>query len=533
MPKVQVPYSPVGGVAYGNTPHKIGESQVQKAVNWCFDGRRAWTRPGLASGTTDYQLYTGLGVTYQDPTSPVVIAGSVFCSQYYGPEEPTKAIYGPQLFMCSSTELYVGYLNSTMWACEPAGVDVIEFSDYAYGNWALINGQDLVIANCKNGLIYLVVGEGETLGGQYQIITTAKYAYVTSHYSRCIAANAVPGAGFKQTVAWCVPGDVTDWTSTLDGAGSTVLTDAPDDITGIAVVRNTVVVARRFGFHLGYPTGVSDPAYRFEMFSRDEVGCAYEESLATSAEAVFFVGIDNVYMFDLNRVIPIGDDIKELLFEEVSTETWTHINYRPFGTRLIGFISRVGENGEPPRTLYNIVVINSDADTASRHYAFDIGKGTWEVHDYDFKPGYAFPVHTAAARQSIALYDQETVPELSYWKATVPCEREAILVGRNMTVGSEIEDVRLDRVCLKYQDLGEATATFTARSEINSTEVSATEQVNVGTPGRTKKWSRKWINGLSQAGQGWEWEIRTQPNSALAVSDIVATFSRNSTFRDE
>lgn len=501
MPQQPIPYSPVGGISYGECPHRIGDTQVQNARNWCFDGRRAWTRPGLTT-----KAVTGAGL------STVRLAGAFRVDSI------------PYTFIITTTNKLFS-LTEALVATEITGAGFSMAANTYKDSWSLINGE-LVIGNCSSGMLRWVPGDAT-----YNLVAGTTYSYVASHFSRGVAAYNLSGSA--RGVAWSVPGNNADWSTTIDGAGSTILTDAPDDITGIGNIRNTLVIARRYGFHLGYATGVAQPAFRFDLFSLRDVGVYFSGTMAQTSENVFFVGQDNVYSFDTNQVHAIGDDIRSLLFE--GTELTVPQSTEPY-IRLIGFMSRRTQSGEPPRATYNIVAVptaTTQSNWPLRHFALDIEKSTWECHEYGTQWAYAWQSIPNNVGSRISFADQATSPSFSEWNPAVACERAAILHSRNITVGGEGDEVTLDQALVKYQDRGAAQATLTVRCDLNETEVERSESFRCGTPERRGKWSRKSVNGLRQTGQLWEWILRTEPGSSMGVSDIIGMFSLSGKFRGE
>lgn len=502
MPKQPIPYFPVGGISYGECPQRIGDTQVQNARNWCFDGRRAWTRPGLRTNTL-----TGTGL------STVRMVGSFLVDGV------------PYTFLITTTNKFFSVdLNGAATEITGAGFTMAT-SGVNKDSWALINAE-LIVGNSTSGLIRWVPG-----AAGYTLVSGTNYAFLTSHFSRGVAAYNISSSA--RGIAWSVPGNNADWSTTIDGAGSLILTDAPDDITGLGNIRNTLIVARRHGFHLGYSTGVAQPAFRFELHSIRDVGCFWAGSMAQSSDLVFFVGQDNVYSFDTTRVVPIGDDIRALLFENM--ELTLAKSGQPY-LKLLGFMSRRNQSGEPPRATYNIVTVPATTTTSNwplRHFVLDIEKSTWECHEYGKQWNYGWasiPNYTGA---SISFVDQSTSPSFYTWDSDVACEREAILHGRNITIGAESDDVTLDQAIMKFQDRGPAQGTLMVRCDLNETEIETLVAFQAGTPSRRGKWSRKNIGGLRQTGQGWEWILKTQPGSSLGVSDIVGMFSLSGQFRGE
>lgn len=174
----------------------------------------------------------------------------------------------------------------------------------------------------------LIVGGKKTAGAvglhdftgptTYVEITGQDWYFTLGHKSRLIVAlqNAVGDGDYQ--VAWTVPGTVTDFTNF--GSGFVTLADALDTITGLVSIRDIPVIARGGGFTLMNPTGQADPAYSLDNFTRESnVGCRWPETLASDNIRCFFVGDDNVYVFNLSQIYPIGDPIKRQLIDALAT----------------------------------------------------------------------------------------------------------------------------------------------------------------------------------------------------------------------
>lgn len=500
MAQQPIPYSPVAGISYGETPFAIAENQVQNSLNWCYDGRYAWTRPGLKR-----TVVSGTGLGQVRMAASLRVEGTPY-----------------SFFITFTNKLFS--LDQNGVATEITGAGFTMASNPNNDTYCVVS-DEVLIGNCSSGLIQWVAG-----AASYSISTSPKYAYVTSHFSRAVAANATPGFGSIRQVAWSVPGDPSDWTSTIDGAGSALLTDAPDGINGLANVQNTLVVARRYGFHLGYATGVANPAFRFEMYSQRDVGVYRGGSVGVTADTMFFIGQDNVYSFDTNRIVAIGDDIRQLLFEGRSHVSGSAERY----IKMLGFISRRMVSGEAPRATYNIVQVPDGQGPANwpfRHFALDIQRGIWECHEYEDEWGFAWESHPNNTDSTISFVDRNSAPSICSWDGTIACERAAVMHGRNLVIGMESDDASLDRALLKWQDRGPARLKFTVSSDLSENEISHTADVLLGSEGRRGRWSRTWINGLRSAGNGWEYRIETVPGTSLAISQIIGMFGLSGEYR--
>jgi hypothetical protein len=93
-------------------------------------------------------------------------------------------------------------------------------------------------------------------GGTYTVVTGGQSDIVmmAAHLSRIITLST------DGTLAWCVPGIITDWTTTASGAGSTLLNEFVG-AQALFVIQNQLVALSSHSVVFGYPTGTLQPLY--------------------------------------------------------------------------------------------------------------------------------------------------------------------------------------------------------------------------------------------------------------------------------
>lgn len=144
-------------------------------------------------------------------------------------------------------------------------------------------------------------------------------SFVVSYADRVVFADITTASSVRDRtrVEWSASGDATDFTST--GAGGVSLQDtAPgaysDDITGLAVIGEFLVVLRKESIWLGQRTGNVDAPITFTPAVQG-IGCAVPDSVQELGSlGVVFMGADaNIYLFHpaQRSVVPIGTPIHE------------------------------------------------------------------------------------------------------------------------------------------------------------------------------------------------------------------------------
>lgn len=342
------------------------------------------------------------------------------------------------------------------------------FGDRLYHNIAVWAGL-VLIGNNTGGLLVHTPLSSTT----YSVVSDAKYRYVTTSFNRAIGAyDITSGSNNPREIGWSTTTDVTDWTGT--GAGSTELTDIPDDITGLVNMNNVVVVARSMGWTLGYVTGSNTTGpFRWQLMVRDGSGCAWPSTLATYNNVIYCVGHDDVYTFDISRgPSPIGGPIREPLMRSISN-----------GARYRGFITRGDFVYEPltnrtflPRLRYHLVPI--ETTEGARHYAFDVKDGRWSAHNYSTSIRDGFELVQDPQRHPIfstSFVSDSTTPEwFQWWEGQVGAsnlmaqqvagwpvdlvDRDALLRSPTFLLnGSAERDYDIDRLMVVWAMEGDAS----------------------------------------------------------------------------
>lgn len=497
-------WRPLAGLNREDSEDSLGEMEVRNGKNFLWEDDECKTRPGVASEAVSFS-----------PGTPAI-----------GGSTPTSFVYGnsirvndlPYTFCIGANDkLYrVDYsafftnsdasttnINSvTPVAVEMTGT-AITWGDPIFHNSISFNGI-VLIGNSTGGLI-----RWDPATSYYTIITDAKFRYITAHLSRAVGGYDTNGSVLvgPRTVGYSKVGDETVWTGGF-GAGTTLLADSNDEITGMDTLHNVVVVCRRMGFHLGFSTGDSTAPFRFEKWSDNAPGVYFPSTKAVENNVLYFVGRDNTYTFDLNKVEAIGGKIRKDLNAALIVGS---TNYR-------GFISRAAK-GSTFRTRYNIVGLGAGL----YHYAFDTENGTWSKHLYAFTPGSAWNRIISNTSEGPHLTDTNaTTPHFYTWDSALACESAAFILSGTYQFGDMEKDYTVHRVIVRSRDNGAITPTLTLSAILNDAVVTSNVSPTTGTVGADGLWKREWYD-VQLVGQEFTIQLDvTGKYSVNLISEKVA-----------
>lgn len=502
---LDIPYAPIGGVNGTDSEDNIGETEIADARNMICEQKQIFNRPSAYLTTPGFTS-----------TSRSILFAKGFEAD----------LFGYFVFIDSLGRIGIHYAGGTV-ETFTSGVTT-NFYLEQYHNATIVNGA-LLIGNNLDGIMRLATPFNSALPAA---MPTAKYRYVVGHYSRAFAAYDTSGTGPNARqldnpikVGWSVPGDESTWTAppnTVNGSGSAVLSDAPDVITGLAALRNVVVIFRQTGIHLGYANNSNSPAYNFQVWTRDTVGLSHPSSLATANDLCFYIGQDDVKVFDLNQVTSIGYKIRRILQPYIDEGVailgfCTTDDYNPVNIR-----DKLRYHIIPLPTYGKVMSLNGGPSSLPTiHFIYSVEDGNWSIHDYAFTPTAAVnfigdPVtagNTWSATGPTLFVDSgnANLPALTYvWNDSSPCERPSYFVGKQFIVEKPEKDYMLQRLLLRSRDYGVNPITATVTSRLNNTANSQSKIVNCGA-NNDSYYVRNWFDLLgdgTQVGTGQDFQAR-------------------------
>lgn len=495
--------TPLGGVNGEDNIVRLPLTQVDTAVNLLFERLQSLSRPGLGAPPI---------VSFAFITGPVIFADRV-----------TNNAIEYSVFINSGNSLY--YIASGFGTGQITGAGAA-FGNHVFDNVTSIIGL-IVFGNNPGGII---TWDPTVLANNYVIQAAAPYRYVCGHQGRAIAAyNLVESQLLgPRAFAYSKPGDITTWTSVDGSAGEIDIADLEDDITGLGVLHNIVVIPHRNGIHLGYPTGSLPLPYNIQSFSYASGGFWQPSTIAFSDEYMIGVGEDNVFMFDLNTITPVGNAIRAELMNNINS-----------GTLYRGFFTRFGfsyNSAQPARWRYHLSPL---ANAAATHFVYDLKDQTWSRHTYANPYNWAWNMPSSVSiglgSFGFTLIDNGNPPVPKQWQ-TVPVE-QATSISRHLGIVSDLEsDFRLEDIIVHYQDTSATpiavTTTITATEANTATTVTAT--VNIGGL-NDGLWKRAFLSrsatNLRIAGNDFYWTMSTPASVQFVFDQVTFLFTKQGDFR--
>lgn len=528
---IKVEWFPLKGMNSNDNPHKIGldecvgfsASNTTPTLNFLFQQKKIRTRPALVGSAKT-------GIT----------AGSfaVYAKGFLEATNYTNLLISD---LTDSGQLY--RMNNGPGTQVALTGPATTLGGASFHNAELVNGVVLVGNNGAAGILRWDISAGDAYTA---LGATAPFRYVTGMLSRAVGAYD-PTIGVDQgsrTVGWSVAGDETTWTGATNGSGLAVLSDIPDEITGIATLHNTLVVCRRYGFHLGFQTGLAFPAFRFEMFSRKGPGVFFPRTLATdnemsngysNNEVVYFVGNDDIYTFDLNKITAIGGNMKQTILASVVTASATN--------PAQGFITRVVLGGAQ-RSYYHLFIPGNGA--AAIHYIFDIETQVWSQQRYS-------DTTVVNEHQDVMwnMVDRGSNSEIGPGMLTHPGSASPIKVwnwddSQLLTAGTTIQsgviavgddltnDYTLQRALLSVNrsQANQPLITMTLDNSLNDTPQTESKTKTIPATLPTNFWQRAWFDLGRMVGQNFVITLTTDGASGgYEFDSVVLTFAKEAQYR--
>jgi len=146
---------------------------------------------------------------------------------------------------------------------------------------------------------------------------TAKY--VTFYGEQLILAHLNDaGTIHEQGIMYSKAGDMTTWDE--GAAGSEDLFGTQDQIMGIYSLADRLIVYKKYSITSGVSTGDDTLPFSFSQGAVRDIGLAAPRAIVSMNRQHYFLGWDNVYMYDGIRCQEVGDIIKDGIFDALNSE---------------------------------------------------------------------------------------------------------------------------------------------------------------------------------------------------------------------
>lgn len=256
-----------------------------------------------------------------------------------------------RLFAGTATKLYEG--SSSAWTdrTRASGGD---YTGAADNRWRFTQFGNIAIATNKADTMQF------SASGAFANISGGIKAAVVETVNDFIIACDTNEATFSDSPnRWWVTPDYADWTPSIaNRIASGILTSSPGPIVGARRFGDNVVLYKQRSMYFGTFTG--PPVIFAATQIPGEIGAASHEAVVNvgtdNEPKHIFMGMDDFYLFDGARPIPIGGDIKRAVFAEFAPSYFyrvTSIHDRP-NTRIYFFYP----SGESAGAINKCVVYN-------------------------------------------------------------------------------------------------------------------------------------------------------------------------------
>lgn len=206
--------------------------------------------------------------------------------------------------------------------------DVSKSGGYTTGvdtRWTFIQFGNVALAGNKGAII-----QSSTSGAFADVDAAAPKAKIIESVNNFVFAFDTNETTYGDDPLrwWCSAlGDETDWTPSIATQCVTGrFIDTPGEIVGAKRLGNSIVAYKRRSVYLGVYVGA--PAIWSWEKIPGEVGAVSNEAIVSTANAHFFIGPDDFYMFDGSRVVSLQSPVRNWFFSNIDPK----YAYRCWGT---------------------------------------------------------------------------------------------------------------------------------------------------------------------------------------------------------
>lgn len=399
----------------------------------------------------------------------------------------------------------------------------------AAGSWDGAMSYDAVAMD-PNSVVYAALGTGQ-------------FVKVTTGYT-ILSGGSIPGGGlFNSIVAqgtrllaaqtlsnailWSKINDATTWQN--DFTTGFALLENADQINGLGVVRNTIVLLRQNSITLGVVTGNGSNPFDWKTFGAGGRGAPHPAGCVSYDDLMYYVGQGDVHTYDLTGIQNIGEGIVTELFGYL----------RQYNVYPHAFVTRTYKNGY--RQQLHIIPTYAPVQGAPisyagipilPHFVYDITEQKWSRHVYDtfasdpymysgFELNYLQEPATAnsGVQQCTPCLLRRSSPSFkySYWDYTQPCESAMSFTTGRLTLGDPTTENKLVRmmVVAYLGTAGPCNCTATFDSFLGNTDNTAAKTFTLNTG-----WNRVWVNNIA-VGQFFKVKVDIPASNQVVFRQLV------------
>lgn len=236
---------------------------------------------------------------YKGAPSPVA-AVAALAAQCRGAAYITLLDNTTRLFAGTQTKIYE--YSGSAWTDVSAG----SYTGSADSAWRFIQWGNVTIAANKTDST-----QKSITSGAFSALAGAPKALVGDSVGGYVMlGNYNNGTDTQDGVYWSAYQDYSDWTPSIStGCGYLRLYDTPGEIRALKRLGENAVVYKEQSMYLGVDSK-SSTLWGFNLISSD-IGALSQEAVVSIETAHFFLGKNDIYMYDGSRPVSIGDGIRE------------------------------------------------------------------------------------------------------------------------------------------------------------------------------------------------------------------------------
>jgi hypothetical protein len=144
------------------------------------------------------------------------------------------------------------------------------------------------------------------------------------------------------------------------------LMNTNDEVVGMKSLGQNVIVYKKESISVAFPTGVADDPLQFKQNHINGIGTPTIRTVADFGNFHIFMGTDNVYKFDGNQIVPIGNEIVNTMLREINA----------------GMAHRAFSLAMRDKHLY-LLLIPVDGDYPDKAYVYNYIDNNWTIWEFE------------------------------------------------------------------------------------------------------------------------------------------------------
>ena len=215
--------------------------------------------------------------------------------------------------LAAGTKTYLGQGNS-LFELTSGGLSLVG-NGYATGTGRIVFtsfGNAVLVCNGSDG-----VGLAASTGGYFSPISGAPKARIVESVGLFVLAFGTTYSGTTSPDGWhsCALGNYLSWTpsaSTQSANGR--LLDSAGEITAARRINDGIIAYKKRSMYYGQYVG-GDVIWQWSQVATN-IGCVGQDAVVNAGGVHYFVGADDIYMFDGSYPRSIGGNIKRWFFAD-------------------------------------------------------------------------------------------------------------------------------------------------------------------------------------------------------------------------